>query len=74
MTPKDLLDYFGKQAVIARALGVAQPSVNAWFESGEVPMGRQYQVELGTKGQLRASKPAIREDKRTKDRRSRKST
>jgi hypothetical protein len=61
MTPKDLEEHFGSKPEIARALGVSLPSVYDWFNAGEVPEGRQYQVELATNGALRASKPALRQ-------------
>jgi len=60
MTPQDLLNFFGTQSEIARALGCAQSSVSEWFDNGQIPEGRQYQTELATNGQLRASKPANR--------------
>lgn len=60
MTPKSVLQHFGSQAEIARALGLSQPSVFEWFASGEIPDTRQYQIELATGGQLRADKPALR--------------
>lgn len=60
MTPQQVLDHFGTQAEIARALGCKQPSVAEWFADGKVPEGRQYQIELATNGALRAEKPANR--------------
>ena len=60
MTPQDLLKHFGTQTAIAKALGCSQPSVCEWFETGRIPEGRQYQIELATSGALRASRPALR--------------
>jgi hypothetical protein len=60
MTPNDLITLFKTQTEIAKALGCAQSSVAEWFETGRVPEGRQYQIELLTGGALRASKPADR--------------
>ena len=60
MTPEDLLQHYGTQSEIARALGCSQSSVFEWFESGRIPDGRQYQIELATSGMLRASRPADR--------------
>ena len=60
MTPKDVLSFFKTQANIARAVGCRQASVAEWFQAGAVPDGRQYQIELATKGKLRASRPALR--------------
>lgn len=41
-------------------LGCKQPSIAEWFDKGEVPEGRQYQLELATGGVLKANKPANR--------------
>jgi DNA-binding transcriptional regulator YdaS (Cro superfamily) len=60
MSPQQVLEHFGTQAEIARALGCRQPSVAEWFAEGRVPEGRQYQIELATKGALKADKPAKR--------------
>jgi DNA-binding transcriptional regulator YdaS (Cro superfamily) len=61
MSPKQAIDHFGSQAKLARALGVKQPSVFAWVAEGEIPLPRQYQIELATAGVLRADLPANRE-------------
>ena len=53
MTYDSLLDYFGSQAGIARALGVTQPSVAEWKERGVPPL-RQLQAEQITAGNLKA--------------------
>lgn len=60
MTPNDVLVEFKTQTNIARALGIKPSSVAEWFKDGEVPEGRQYQIELATMGRLRASKPPLR--------------
>jgi hypothetical protein len=62
MTPQQVLDHFGTQAEIARVLGCKQPSIAEWFEKGEVPEGRQYQLEIATDGALVAEKPANRKE------------
>ncbi len=60
MTPNDILEFFGTKSEIARALGIEVPSICEWFDKGKVPETRQYQIELATNGQLRASRPADR--------------
>ncbi len=60
MNPRTLEEHFGSKAAIAKALGVALPSVYDWFKTGEIPQGRQYQIELATGGDLRAERPALR--------------
>ena len=59
MKPKDLLSIWKTQADIARALDIKPPSVSLWFSSGEIPLDRQYQIELATCGKLKADKPAL---------------
>ena len=60
MSPKQVIDFFGTQVKTAEALGIAQSSVSGWVQAGEVPMERQYQIELASNGQLRADLPALR--------------
>ena len=60
MSPAQALDYFGTKAEIARVLGITSPSIIEWFDDGVIPEGRQYQLELVTKGALRADQPANR--------------
>jgi len=57
MTKTEALNYFGSQGAMARALGCGQSTISEWFE---IPEGRQYQIELATKGRLKADKPALR--------------
>jgi transcriptional repressor of cell division inhibition gene dicB len=52
MRTKDVIAHFGSQAAVARALGIAQPSVATWPE--EPPPLRQLQLERLTSGKLRA--------------------
>ena len=60
MTPNQALEHFGSQAEIARVCGIKQPSVAEWFERGEIPEGRQYQLVLASGGTLTADRPANR--------------
>ncbi len=52
MTYKQLLEFFGSQAEIARAFGVSPPSVSEWKEG--IPPLRQVQAEMLTNKKLRA--------------------
>lgn len=65
MTPAQVLEHYGTQAEIARVLGCKQPSIAEWFEKGEVPDGRQYQLEIASDGALKADKPANRKPEPT---------
>lgn len=53
MTYDDLIGYFGSQGEVAHALGLRQPSVWAWKESGVPPL-RQIQAEELSRGKLKA--------------------
>lgn len=53
MTYDDLIGYFGSQATAARKLGLRQPSVWAWKESGVPPL-RQIQAEELSRGKIKA--------------------
>lgn len=60
MTPIELISHFGTQTSAAKALGCAQSTVAEWCTDGVIPEGRQYQIELATRGALTADKPAFR--------------
>lgn len=60
MKPADLLDHWKTKSKIARALGCTPATVAGWFDLDYIPEGRQYQVELATKGKLKADRPANR--------------
>ena len=57
MTYEELIKFYGTQAAAVRALGLKQPSVSGWRESG-IPEPRQYQIEVLTGGALRADRPS----------------
>ncbi|QRY79657.1 Cro/Cl family transcriptional regulator [Pseudomonas sp. PDNC002] len=54
MTKKQAIQHFGSISKLAKALKVSYEAVRQWEE---VPELRQYQLELITKGVLRASAP-----------------
>ena len=63
MKKKDVIKYFGNISETARQLGCHRQAVQQWPDI--VPLGRQYQIEVITKGELKAvpktgkvSKPA----------------
>jgi hypothetical protein len=49
-----LLQHFGSQVAIAKALSIKQASVARWARTGRVPILRQFQVESLTKRRLKA--------------------
>lgn len=58
MTKKEALEYFGSNNALSAALGCVPSSVSEWADT--LPEGRQYQIELATRGKLKADKPALR--------------
>jgi len=51
MNKSEAVAFFGSQAALAKALGVSRSSVSEWHD---VPVGRQYQLEVMTGGALKA--------------------
>ena len=56
MNYDDLIKHYGTQVAIAKALGIKSPSIAEWKAKGEIPEVRQYQIEVLTKGKLKASR------------------
>jgi DNA-binding transcriptional regulator YdaS (Cro superfamily) len=68
MKLKDVLNHFGTQAALARALGMSQPSVNRWVQTKRIPYLRQCQIQVVTNGQfLAATKKRGRKNVQPKD-------
>ena len=51
MKKQDVIEYYGTMAAAARALGVKRQAVHQWPD--EVPLGRAYQLQVITNGELR---------------------
>ena len=54
------IEHFGSQALLARALGLKQPSISEWGE--KVPWRRQLQIEHCTNGALKHDPADLPED------------
>lgn len=54
MNMQDLIDHFGTQSAIAKALGTSDQVVSAWKVKNRIPLGRQYEIQILTAGKLRA--------------------
>jgi len=54
MTRSEAIRFFGSQAALAKSLGIGRASVNNWGE--QIPLGRQYQLEVLTGGALKADR------------------
>lgn len=57
MTKEQAIAHFGSVTAVAKALGIAQPSVSEWVE---IPPLRQLELERITKGALRADRQCDR--------------
>jgi DNA-binding transcriptional regulator YdaS (Cro superfamily) len=55
MTPTEACTFFNSQSDLARAVGVTSQAVNKWIAQGRIPLGRQFQIQVLTRGKLRAS-------------------
>jgi len=53
MKKSDVLDYFGGVSKTAKALGITKSAVSVWREV--IPYGRAFQIQLMTKGKLKAN-------------------
>lgn len=52
MKTQDAADIFGGRKKLAEALGISPAAVSMWGET--VPLTRQYQIQVISKGKLRA--------------------
>ncbi|MFP2768353.1 Cro/CI family transcriptional regulator [Oceanisphaera sp. KMM 10153] len=56
MKKKAAIEHFGGVVKLAEALGIKPQSVSQWPD--EIPQGRAFQIELITKGSMKALQPA----------------
>lgn len=56
MTYQQLIEHFKSEQKAADALGIKQPSINAWKDG--IPFPRQFQIQVITGGVLQADKKA----------------
>ena len=56
MTPTQVLDHFDAVNVsdLARKLDRPVSTVHNWFQTGKIPSGVQYEIQVRTQGALRA--------------------
>jgi transcriptional repressor of cell division inhibition gene dicB len=54
MKKSEIVEFFGGIQQVADALGITYQSVREWPED-RVPEGRQYQIQVITKGKLKVS-------------------
>jgi len=53
MDKKDAISYFGSKTKLATALKITKQAVRQWKQ---IPIGRQYQIEVLTNGALQADR------------------
>lgn len=51
---EELLEYFGGQAALAKALDVTRGAVSQWVAAGALPPFRAIEVEMITRGKFKA--------------------
>jgi biotin operon repressor len=56
MTKTEAIKYFGSGSALAEALGLTRQAVADWKR---MPLGRQYQIEVLTNGELKADRQEI---------------
>ena len=57
MTPQEAIDYFGGGSKLAKAIGTTPAAPSLWKKAGEIPYVRQCQIQVITKGKLKADLP-----------------
>mgnify|MGYP000946324714 CR=1 FL=1 len=58
MKISEVIEYYGGVADTARALNISYQAVQQWVEKGEVPEGRQWQLQAITDGALTVDQTA----------------
>lgn len=56
MTIKQILNYFGTQAEVARLLNLSPCTISGWKRRKSVPILAQYRLEYLTEGKLKMNK------------------
>lgn len=54
MTLEEVIEYYGNQSKVARALHISRAALTEWKKRGYVPLVQQYRLEKITKGKLKA--------------------
>jgi DNA-binding transcriptional regulator YdaS (Cro superfamily) len=64
MKPDEAIRWAGSQRELARACGVSESAVSQWVNSGLVPEGRAYQLEVLSAGTLKVDPALYRRNER----------
>jgi len=54
MTLEETIKYYGSIKGLADSLGVSRQTIYLWMKKGKIPFSRQAQIELETRGKLKA--------------------
>lgn len=54
MTLEETISHYGSIKKMADSLGVSRQTIYLWKTKGQIPFSRQAQIELQTKGKLKA--------------------
>jgi len=57
MNLEEVLRYYGSVKNMANDLGVTRQTIYLWKGKNRIPYSRQAQIELSTKGKLKARQP-----------------
>lgn len=55
MTVDQVIEHFDGISNVAKALGISYQAVREWKTNGDVPEGRQWQIQAMTEGALQVS-------------------
>ena len=61
MDPRAAIDWAGSQAELARKLDVSPAAVSQWVADGRIPKMRAYQIQVVSKGAVKADPAAYRD-------------
>ena len=55
MNPETVIQHFGSVRAVAETLGITRQAVEQWVAAQRVPVGRAYQIQVLTRGQLQVA-------------------
>lgn len=63
MTPQEAIDFFGGGSKLAKAIRTTPAAPSLWKKAGYIPYVRQCQIQVITKGKLKADLPEPESEK-----------
>jgi hypothetical protein len=55
MKPQDVFAFYGGKADTARHLGISYQAVHKWELADQIPIGRQFEIEIRSGGVLKSA-------------------